>query len=140
MIVDDYDYPTEKTDVVVVSPPGSEPESAITADDRTFLSCLARNRQSDLANKQIVIPRLDFNSFHTLYAGPLICTDIDSAMMAKLLPNTLDLEVEAESVSTWRLSDWRKMERKSHGPIFQCGGYPWLVYGISLPGLDLTSE
>lgn len=43
MIVDDYDYPTEKTDVVVVSPPGSEPEST-TADDRTFLSCLSRNR------------------------------------------------------------------------------------------------
>jgi len=36
MLVDDYDYPTEKTDVVVVSPSGSEPESATTADDRTF--------------------------------------------------------------------------------------------------------
>lgn len=35
MLVDDYDYPTEKTDVVVVSPSGSESE-AVTADDRTF--------------------------------------------------------------------------------------------------------
>lgn len=35
MLVDDYDYPTEQTDVVVVSPSASDPESAATADDRT---------------------------------------------------------------------------------------------------------
>jgi ubiquitin carboxyl-terminal hydrolase 7 len=39
MLVDDYDYPTEKTDVVVVSPSGSESE-AVTADDRTFFVVL----------------------------------------------------------------------------------------------------
>ncbi|CAG8316997.1 unnamed protein product [Penicillium salamii] len=83
MLVDDYDYPTEKTDVVVVSPSGSEPESA-TADDH-------------------------------------------SAMMAKILPKNPDLEIADEVVSTWRLSDWRKMERKSHGPVFQCGGFPWRI-------------
>jgi ubiquitin carboxyl-terminal hydrolase 7 len=40
MLVDDYDYPTEKTDVVVVSPSGSEPESTTNADDRTFFVAL----------------------------------------------------------------------------------------------------
>jgi ubiquitin carboxyl-terminal hydrolase 7 len=37
MLVDEYDqYQNEKTDVVVVSQPGSEePDSAPTADDRT---------------------------------------------------------------------------------------------------------
>ena len=48
-------------------------------------------------------------------------------MMAKILPKNPDLEIADEVVSTWRLSDWRKMERKSHGPIFQCGGFPWSV-------------
>lgn len=37
MLVDDYDQYPEKTDVVVVSRSGSdEPDSAPTADDRTF--------------------------------------------------------------------------------------------------------
>jgi hypothetical protein len=41
MLVDDYDqYSNEKTDVVVVSRSGSdEPEPALSAADRTFLSC-----------------------------------------------------------------------------------------------------
>ena len=41
MLVDDYaQYSNEKTDVVVVSPSGSdEPEPAPSATDRTFLSC-----------------------------------------------------------------------------------------------------
>jgi len=61
-------------------------------------------------------------------------------MMAKILPKNPDLETEAEVYNTWRLSDWRKMDRKSHGPIFQCGGSPWSVYEVSLPGLHLTLE
>jgi ubiquitin carboxyl-terminal hydrolase 7 len=61
-------------------------------------------------------------------------------MMAKILPKNPDLETEAETYSTWRLSDWRKMDRKSHGPVFKCGGFPWLVHEGCLPGLILTLE
>lgn len=42
MLVDNYEqYPNEKTDDVVVSRSGSdEPEPALSAADRTFLSCV----------------------------------------------------------------------------------------------------
>jgi ubiquitin carboxyl-terminal hydrolase 7 len=59
--------------------------------------------------------------------------EIDAAMMARVLPKNTDLETQDEVYNTWRLSDWRKMEKKSHGPIFQCGGSPWWVLEISWP-------
>jgi ubiquitin carboxyl-terminal hydrolase 7 len=52
-------------------------------------------------------------------------------MMARVLPKNTDLETQDEVYNTWRLSDWRKMEKKSHGPVFQCGGSPWWVLEIS---------
>jgi ubiquitin carboxyl-terminal hydrolase 7 len=57
--------------------------------------------------------------------------DTDAAMMAKVLPVNPDLETLDECYNSWHLKDWRKMERKSHGPIFQCGGSPWWVHEIS---------
>ncbi|KAJ5462719.1 hypothetical protein N7475_007663 [Penicillium sp. IBT 31633x] len=53
--------------------------------------------------------------------------DDHAAMMAKVLPPNPDLETLDETYNSWRLSDWRKMDRKSHGPIFQCGGSPWRI-------------
>ncbi|KAI2695503.1 hypothetical protein CBS147317_7782 [Penicillium roqueforti] len=53
--------------------------------------------------------------------------DDHAAMVAKVLPHNTDLETLDEVYNTWRLSDWRKMERKSHGPVFRCGGSPWRI-------------
>lgn len=36
-----------------------------------------------------------------------------------------DLETLDESVSTWTISNWNDLEKKEHGPIFECGGFPW---------------
>lgn len=43
--------------------------------------------------------------------------------------DSLNLEVETEAVHTWHITGWKAMDRRSHGPIFECGGSPW--YKIS---------
>lgn len=47
--------------------------------------------------------------------------------MARVLPKDPELETEAETYHTWHITDWRKLKRKEHGPIFECAGFPWLV-------------
>ncbi|KAK9546263.1 ubiquitin-specific protease ubp15 [Aspergillus fumigatus] len=49
------------------------------------------------------------------------------AMMARILPKDPDLETADEAYHTWHIQDWRKLKKKEHGPIFQCGGFPWRV-------------
>lgn len=49
-------------------------------------------------------------------------------MMAKLFPENPDLEVEAQTHHTWHIQNWVKLSRREHGPVFECGGYPWCVY------------
>lgn len=51
----------------------------------------------------------------------------DAAMMDRVLPKISDLETEEETHSEWHIEGWRKLDRKLHGPIFKCGGYPWWV-------------
>jgi ubiquitin carboxyl-terminal hydrolase 7 len=49
------------------------------------------------------------------------------AMMARVLPKDPDLETADETWNTWSISNWRKLSKKEHGPIFQCGGSPWRI-------------
>jgi len=51
----------------------------------------------------------------------------DAAMMERVLPKNPDLETEEETHHTWHIENWRKLDRKVHGPVFKCGGYPWWV-------------
>ncbi|KAJ5182979.1 Ubiquitin carboxyl-terminal hydrolase 21 [Penicillium capsulatum] len=50
-----------------------------------------------------------------------------AAMMARVLPQSPDLETAEEAHHTWHIEDWRKLERKLHGPTFKCGGFPWRI-------------
>lgn len=61
----------------------------------------------------------------------------DAAMMERVLPKNPDLETEEETYHTWHIENWRKLDRKLHGPVFKCGGYPWWVIfpGRSVPEL-----
>jgi ubiquitin carboxyl-terminal hydrolase 7 len=34
-------------------------------------------------------------------------------------------EVEDFKVFTWRLNNWRKLEKKLTSPEFECGGHRW---------------
>lgn len=49
-----------------------------------------------------------------------------TAIANKVLPD-LDLEVEATDVFHWDIEDWRGLEKRTHGPEFEVGGYKWKV-------------
>jgi ubiquitin carboxyl-terminal hydrolase 7 len=51
----------------------------------------------------------------------------DEAMMAKYLSPEPDLETLAEAHHTWHITNCSKLQRREHGPIFECGGFPWWV-------------
>lgn len=54
--------------------------------------------------------------------------DVVEEMKKHLLQEPLpDLEIIDETSFTWEIDGWRSMERKVHGPIFDCGGHPWSV-------------
>lgn len=57
---------------------------------------------------------------------PVLSNDYE-AMMSRCLPQLPDLETEAETYHTWHIENWRKMQRREHGPVFQCGGSPWRI-------------
>lgn len=54
-------------------------------------------------------------------------------MMARVLPKDPELETEAEAYNTWHIKDWRKLKKKEHGPVFECGGAPWCVTVSVIP-------
>lgn len=29
-------------------------------------------------------------------------------------------------INTWKVENWRQLNKKEHGPVFEAGGYPWL--------------
>ncbi|TFK76518.1 cysteine proteinase [Pluteus cervinus] len=48
------------------------------------------------------------------------------AFAAKHLPD-LGHDVREFTVFTWRLSNWKKLEKKLTGPEFDCGGHKWRI-------------
>lgn len=63
--------------------------------------------------------------------------DFDS-MKARFLPENPDLETEAEALYTWDIEDWRQLPKRTHGPVFQAGGYPWRI--LFFPAGNNASE
>jgi ubiquitin carboxyl-terminal hydrolase 7 len=61
-----------------------------------------------------------------------------AAMMERVLPKTPDLETEEETYHSWHIENWRKLDRKLHGPVFKCGGSPWWVMFPGEFALQLT--
>lgn len=129
MLVDDYEQyqNNDRTDVVVVSRSGSEeePEPDPLATDRMSLP---------LPNRLIPMVAVRKDRSPSFPRHRTICIQdrltislIDAAIMARVLPKDPELETEAETHHTWHIRDWRKMGRKEHGPIFECGGSPWWV-------------
>lgn len=48
-------------------------------------------------------------------------------MKAQVLIDIPDTEAEAEIYHTWHIEKWRQLQRREHGPVFECGGSPWRV-------------
>lgn len=44
-----------------------------------------------------------------------------------LTPLLEEPPVLEDVVHTWTIDNWRSLEKKEHGPIFQAGGFPWYV-------------
>ncbi|EER27674.1 Ubiquitin carboxyl-terminal hydrolase family protein [Coccidioides posadasii C735 delta SOWgp] len=49
------------------------------------------------------------------------------SMITRVLPELPDTETLEQTHHTWHIQNWTRMERKEHGPIFECGGSPWRV-------------
>jgi ubiquitin carboxyl-terminal hydrolase 7 len=50
----------------------------------------------------------------------------DEAFAAKHMPD-LGHDVKDFKVYTWRLTNWKKLEKKITSPEFDCGGHRWSV-------------
>ncbi|KAH8731800.1 hypothetical protein GQ44DRAFT_698046 [Phaeosphaeriaceae sp. PMI808] len=53
--------------------------------------------------------------------------DEHEAFFKKHLPELVDQETEAETYHTWEIKDWSRLTRREHGPLFECGGFPWRI-------------
>jgi ubiquitin carboxyl-terminal hydrolase 7 len=48
----------------------------------------------------------------------------DEAFAAKNMPE-LGHDVKDFKVFTWRLNNWKKLDKKLTSPDFECGGHKW---------------
>lgn len=42
-----------------------------------------------------------------------------------LIPLVEEPRVLEDVVNTWEITNWRSLNKKERGPIFQAGGFPW---------------
>ena len=106
MLIDGYEqYNQQNDEVVNITPDDPSEEAAeapIRADDCMFIN----------------------------YSNPpsaLTDTTLVEAMKNIVLVDQPDLETEDETYHTWHIEKWRTLQRREHGPTFQCGGFPWRV-------------
>lgn len=48
-----------------------------------------------------------------------------------LIPLLEEPKVLEDVVDTWTVENWRSLNKKEHGPVFQAGGFPWSVKSTS---------
>lgn len=41
------------------------------------------------------------------------------------MPLVEEPRVLEDVVTTWEITNWRSLNKKERGPIFQAGGFPW---------------
>lgn len=58
---------------------------------------------------------------------PQIRADDFDAVKKRHMPLLEGLEVEAEAIDTWTIENWRNLPKRTNGPVFHSGGYPWRV-------------
>ena len=61
------------------------------------------------------------NVAHRLNGG---AGSLDEAFAAKHMPD-LGHEVKDTKVFTWKLTNWKKLDKKLTSPEFECGGHRW---------------
>lgn len=52
--------------------------------------------------------------------------EIDDAMREVVLTPLLDEpKILEDHEFIWTVDNWRNLNKKEHGPVFQAGGFPW---------------
>lgn len=59
-----------------------------------------------------------------MYSNGVVIRPQDEAFAAKHMPD-LGHDVKDFKVFTWRLNNWKKLEKKLTSPEFECGGHKW---------------
>ncbi len=72
---------------------------------------------------QFEIVSLLIAPLRTVSLNPRVCST-DDAFAAKHMPD-LGHDVKEFKVFSWKLSNWKKLEKKLTGPEFECGGHKW---------------
>jgi hypothetical protein len=62
------------------------------------------------------------------------CTDEE--FMQRHLPD-LGHEIEETQVFSWKMTNWKKLDKKLYSPDFACGGHRWSVSAISVSSIIL---
>lgn len=57
---------------------------------------------------------------------------LDEAFAAKHMPD-LGHDVKEFKVYTWKLTNWKKLEKKITSPEFECGGHRWYALSTLRP-------
>lgn len=58
---------------------------------------------------------------------PDVRADDFATIKQMVLPDEPGLEAEVEGMYHWDITNWRKMERRSHSPVFTIGDTPWRI-------------
>jgi hypothetical protein len=67
-----------------------------------------------------------------LYAFMLTIILLDDKVLPIVLPTYKEHEQVDFKVHHWEIKDWNSLEQRSHGPIFEAGGYQWYILVFSL--------
>lgn len=50
---------------------------------------------------------------------------LDDAITPKILPEVGDLQIEDFKVYTWKITNWKSLEKRTVSPTFEAGGHNW---------------
>ena len=97
----------------------------LLSSDIDDINLAAGEPEPDFDEKQDVAILTPDESLDGSEAPPL-ANDFEGIRM-KYLPESPELETAAEGIHTWKITNWERMSKKEHGPIFEVGGSPWRV-------------
>ncbi|KAI0908993.1 cysteine proteinase [Ustulina deusta] len=82
--------------------------------------------QNDRDQVAIIEPDQLDNESETL-ENVTLATDYDAIKEIVLPPLLEEPKILEDVVNTWKVENWRSLNKKEHGPTFEAGGYPWRI-------------
>ena len=110
-------------------------ESALTPNDD-------HDNDNDNDNVAIISPDGDDSMAEDIDPPPnepaMPLADDHEAMQRRFIPELPEYETEAEAWYTWDIQNWRSLPKRTHSPVFHCGGHPWRI--LFFPAGNAASE